>query len=283
MMARSSAPQGPDTLAQDQPRRPEFPCDARPVHTSGSGTEIPCVSRMSGSMRIAAFELRSQACQERPFAFIRICGRFVGPGQCSNGKAQAPGRTDRMPSHLCLAHYGPGLIGYQTGACIVRQAQKQTGPEYIRPGAVSLRQAVTPAALKVHNNVRWGKPDMGIETQSARGASSSPHGSAAVKARLGIGASMSTPSTCGRSPGSSTSAAPSGKALPLTLDPSTMIAGVRCPTSTRFVAFGTGSDMRSAKLRQAKLLNYIVEQDHRRIKRLVRPALVGTSGTSEPA
>ncbi len=86
-----------------------------------------------------------------------------------NEKAQAPGRTDRMPSHLCLAHYGPGLMGYQTGACIVRQAQEQAGPEYTRPGTASSKPAVTPAALKVHNNVRWGKPDMGFETQSARG------------------------------------------------------------------------------------------------------------------
>ena len=43
----------------------------------------------------------------------------------------------------------------QTGARIVRQAQEQTGPEYIRPGTVSSRLAVTPAALEVHNNVRW--------------------------------------------------------------------------------------------------------------------------------
>jgi hypothetical protein len=48
-------------------------------------------------------------------------------------KAQAPGRTDRMPSHLCLAHYGPGLMGYQTGARIVRQAQEQAMSDYIRP------------------------------------------------------------------------------------------------------------------------------------------------------
>jgi hypothetical protein len=30
---------------------------------SGSGTEIPCAFGTSGSMRIAAFELRSQACR----------------------------------------------------------------------------------------------------------------------------------------------------------------------------------------------------------------------------
>ena len=41
------------------------------------------------------------------------------------------------------------------GACIVRQAQDWTGPEYIRPGTVPSRLAVTPAALEVHNNVRW--------------------------------------------------------------------------------------------------------------------------------
>ena len=59
-----------------------------------------------------------------------------------------------MPSHLCLAHYGLGLIGYQTGARIVRQAQEQTEPEYIRPCTVPSEPAVTPAALEVHN-VRW--------------------------------------------------------------------------------------------------------------------------------
>jgi hypothetical protein len=41
------------------------------------------------------------------------------------------------------------------GARIVRQAQDWTGPEYIRPGTVPSRLAVTPAALEVHNNVRW--------------------------------------------------------------------------------------------------------------------------------
>ncbi len=80
-------------------------------------------------------------------------------------KAQAPGRTDRMPSHLCLAHYGPGLIGYQTGARIVRQAQEQTEPEYIRSCTVSSKLAVTPVASKSTYDVRWSIPDMGIETQ----------------------------------------------------------------------------------------------------------------------
>ncbi len=76
-----------------------------------------------------------------------------------------------MPSHLCLAHYGPGLMGYQTGACIVRQAQEQAEPDYIRPGKASSKRAVTPAAREVHIRcplgVRWGKPDMGSETQFA--------------------------------------------------------------------------------------------------------------------
>jgi hypothetical protein len=39
MMARSFATHGPDTLAQDQPRHAEFPCDARPVHTLGIPAE----------------------------------------------------------------------------------------------------------------------------------------------------------------------------------------------------------------------------------------------------
>jgi hypothetical protein len=38
----------------------------------GSGTEIPCVFGTSGSMRIAAFELRSQECHDLTFAY----GRF---------------------------------------------------------------------------------------------------------------------------------------------------------------------------------------------------------------
>jgi hypothetical protein len=60
---------------------------------------------------------------------------------------------------------------YQSGARIVRQARDQTGPEYIRPYTVASKPAVTPAAFEVHINVRWGLPDMGIETQSARGGS----------------------------------------------------------------------------------------------------------------
>ena len=73
-----------------------------------------------------------------------------------------------MPSHLCLAHYGPGLMGYQTGARIVRQAQAQTEPDYIRPGTASSKRAVTPAASKSTYDVRWGNLDMGIEIQFAR-------------------------------------------------------------------------------------------------------------------
>jgi hypothetical protein len=72
-----------------------------------------------------------------------------------------------MPSHLCLAHYGPRLMGYQTDACIVRQAQEQIMPEYIRPDTASSTLAVTPAASKSTYDVRWGKPDMGIEIQFA--------------------------------------------------------------------------------------------------------------------
>jgi hypothetical protein len=79
---------------------------------------------------------------QRPFTSSQV--------STENGKAQAPGRTDRMPSHLCIAHYGPGLMGYQTGARIVRQAQEQAGPEYIRPGTASSKLAVTPAAVEVH-------------------------------------------------------------------------------------------------------------------------------------
>ena len=83
-------------------------------------------------------------------------------------KAQAPGRTDRMPSHLRLAHDGPGLMGYQTGACIVRQARDQAGPESIRPGTASSTLEVTPAASESTYDVRWGNPDKAIEIQFAR-------------------------------------------------------------------------------------------------------------------
>jgi hypothetical protein len=55
-----------------------------------------------------------------------------------------------MPSHLYLAHYGPGLIGYQTGACVVRQGQEQTGRDYIPPDTISSRHAVAPAAFAVN-------------------------------------------------------------------------------------------------------------------------------------
>ena len=54
-------------------------------------------------------------------------------------------------------------MGYQTSARTVRQAQKQAGPEYIRPDTASSKQAVTPAASKSTYDVRWSKPDMGSE------------------------------------------------------------------------------------------------------------------------
>jgi hypothetical protein len=92
-----------------------------------------------------------------------LVGKDV-PGPTPHEKAQAPGRTDRMPSHLRLAHYGPGLKGYQSGARIVRQAQEHAGPEYIHPHTASSRLAVTPAASTSTYDVRWGNPDMGIET-----------------------------------------------------------------------------------------------------------------------
>jgi hypothetical protein len=53
-------------------------------------------------------------------------------------------------------------MGYQTDACIVRQAQERTGPEYIRPCTVPSKLAVTPVVSKSTYDVRWGKPDMGI-------------------------------------------------------------------------------------------------------------------------
>ena len=87
-----------------------------------------------------------------------------------NEKAQAPGRTGGVLSHLLprLLRAWADLV--QTGACIVRQAQDWTGPEYIRPGTVSSTLAVTPAALEVHNTVRWGKPDIRIDIKFASGS-----------------------------------------------------------------------------------------------------------------
>ena len=75
--------------------------------------------------------------------------------------------TDRMPSLLCLAHYGPGLMGYQTGARIVRRAQEQAEPEYIRPGTASSKRAVTPAASR-STTLSAGVHLIGIEIQFAR-------------------------------------------------------------------------------------------------------------------
>ena len=45
----------------------------------------------------------------------RASAEMESPGSGANG---------RDASHLCLAHYGPGLIGYQTGARVVRRAQE---------------------------------------------------------------------------------------------------------------------------------------------------------------
>jgi hypothetical protein len=42
-------------------------------------------------------------------------------------------------------------------------------PEYIRPSPDSTMVAVTPAALEIHNTVRWGKPDIKIGIQFASG------------------------------------------------------------------------------------------------------------------
>jgi hypothetical protein len=53
-------------------------------------------------------------------------------------------------------------------ACIVRQAQEQTGPEPIRPDTLPLKLAVTHAASQVHNNVCRGKPDMGWKLACAK-------------------------------------------------------------------------------------------------------------------
>jgi hypothetical protein len=74
-----------------------------------------------------------------------------------------------MRSHLSPRRLRAWAEGYQSGACIVRQAQDRTGPEYIRPYTVPSRQPVTPAALEVHNNVRWCKPHMGMKALLRKG------------------------------------------------------------------------------------------------------------------
>jgi hypothetical protein len=93
-------------------------------------------------------------------------------------KAQAPGRTGGMPSHLSPRLLRAWADRVQTGACIVRQAQERTMPEYIRPGTVSSTLAVTPAAVEVHNNVRWVSLIWGLKSdpQGARRTSSSASG-----------------------------------------------------------------------------------------------------------
>lgn len=48
----------------------------------------------------------------------------------------------------CRASYGPGLIGYQTGARIVRQALEQSVPEYIGPSTGSSTLAGRPPLSK---------------------------------------------------------------------------------------------------------------------------------------
>ena len=90
-----------------------------------------------------------------------------------------------MPSHLRLAHYGPGLIGYQTGACIVGQAQEQAGPEYIRPGTASSEPEVTPAASMSTYDVRWDKPDMGAEACFYKGLHLGRGGNGPLSVRVG--------------------------------------------------------------------------------------------------
>jgi hypothetical protein len=52
-------------------------CEGRPQFSNvrnGSGTEIPYPFGTSGSMRIAALGLRSQACQEATLEIDRHCG-----------------------------------------------------------------------------------------------------------------------------------------------------------------------------------------------------------------
>lgn len=55
------------------------------------------------------------------------------------------------------------------GARIVRRAQDQTLPEYIRPGTISSERAVTPAASEVHRYVRWDRGDMGTGAVMRKG------------------------------------------------------------------------------------------------------------------
>ena len=83
-------------------------------------------------------------------------------------KPRLRGERAGMPSHLRRASYGPGLKGYQSGACIVRQARGIAMLEYIRPSTASSQSGGDARRLRSPHDVRWGKPDMGIATAIAR-------------------------------------------------------------------------------------------------------------------
>ncbi len=69
----------------------------------------------------------------------------------------------------CLACYGPGLIRVQSGACIVRQAQGSDRAG-VHPSWHGPIGAGGDARRSRSPQCPLGKPDMGIEAQSARGA-----------------------------------------------------------------------------------------------------------------
>ena len=89
---------------------------------TGSGTEIPCAFGTSGLMRIAAFELRSQACQVRLFlnVVLKACLSAGVGREPVHGKAVAKGERagsgrillfrDTAMSRVCAAGLAIDLL-----------------------------------------------------------------------------------------------------------------------------------------------------------------------------
>jgi hypothetical protein len=111
MMARSCAPRGPDTLAQDQPHHLEFPCDARPVHTSGSLAEPPHLGNeasRSGPSRLSSLE------RSGPSGSGPSCPRSSRPCLVQPGRRQqaASPRPDCAPGRRCVSQWAGAITSH---------------------------------------------------------------------------------------------------------------------------------------------------------------------------
>ncbi|MBJ6127873.1 hypothetical protein [Microvirga splendida] len=60
-----------------------------------------------------------------------------------------------MPPHLLPRLLRAWADRVQTGARIVRRAQEQAMPDYIRPDTAPSKAGGDARRLEVHNNVRW--------------------------------------------------------------------------------------------------------------------------------